>query len=201
MSEFRFGGERRAPPADELPDDQWLAQLYGRANVAVVLCCAVAAAVLTGALVVGDSVRGSLRDLTLERLGASSSDTVVIEDSRNGLEAAHALGLTTVITVNGYTEHEDFSEAALVLDHLGEPTEPLKVAPARASRTAAYEAEAKAAAGLVEAEKPKREPAKKAAKSQAKAAAEAPVEAPAAQAPVATGEAQESGDAGTDAQG
>jgi small subunit ribosomal protein S16 len=81
------------------------------------------------------------------------------------------------------------------------PTEPLKVAPARASRTAAYEAEAKAAAGLVEAEKPKREPAKKAAKSQAKAAAEAPVEAPAAEAPVATGEAQESGDAGTDAQG
>src|SRR5262245_13260004 len=43
---------------------------YGRANVAVVLCCAVAAAVLTGALVVGDSVRGSLHDLTLERLGS-----------------------------------------------------------------------------------------------------------------------------------
>jgi sarcosine oxidase subunit delta len=34
VSEFRFGGERRAAPADELPDDQWLAQLYGRANVA-----------------------------------------------------------------------------------------------------------------------------------------------------------------------
>jgi hypothetical protein len=43
---------------------------YWRANLAVVLCCAVAAAVLSGALVVGDSVRGSLRDLTLERLGA-----------------------------------------------------------------------------------------------------------------------------------
>jgi small subunit ribosomal protein S16 len=38
------------------------------------------------------------------------------------------------------------------------PTEPLKVAPARASRTAAYEAEAKAAAGLAETEaKPKKE--------------------------------------------
>ncbi|HEX2465623.1 MAG TPA: ABC transporter permease, partial [Thermoanaerobaculia bacterium] len=34
------------------------------------LCCAVAAAVLSGALVVGDSVRGSLHDLTLERLGS-----------------------------------------------------------------------------------------------------------------------------------
>lgn len=35
----------------------------------MVASCAVAAAVLSGALVVGDSVRGSLRDLTLERLG------------------------------------------------------------------------------------------------------------------------------------
>ena len=43
---------------------------YWRSNVAVVLTAAVAASVLTGALMVGDSVRGSLRDLTLDRLGA-----------------------------------------------------------------------------------------------------------------------------------
>jgi ABC-type lipoprotein release transport system permease subunit len=42
---------------------------YWRMHLAVALGAAVAAAVLTGALVVGDSVRGSLRDLTLERLG------------------------------------------------------------------------------------------------------------------------------------
>ena len=42
---------------------------YWRSNVAVVLTSAVAASVLTGALMVGDSVRGSLRDLTLDRLG------------------------------------------------------------------------------------------------------------------------------------
>ncbi|MEE8526356.1 MAG: FtsX-like permease family protein [Thermoanaerobaculia bacterium] len=42
---------------------------FWRMNLAVALGAAVAAAVLTGALVVGDSVRGSLRDLTLERLG------------------------------------------------------------------------------------------------------------------------------------
>ena len=96
------------------------------------------------------------------------------------------------------------------------PTEPLKVAPARASRTAAYEAEAKAAAGLAEAEKPKKEPAKKAARAQ-NAASQAKAEAPAAEpaaAPAAADaagaeravsaeapQAQESGDAGTDAQG
>jgi len=46
------------------------------------------------------------------------------------------------------------------------PTEPLKVAAARADRRAAYEVEAKAAAGLVETEtKPRKEPGKKAAKA------------------------------------
>ncbi len=94
------------------------------------------------------------------------------------------------------------------------PTEPLKVAPARASRTAAYEAEAKAAAGLAETEaKPKKEPAKKAVRSQTAAsqAAAGTAETPAAEAtPTATDaeakpteapEAQETGDAGTDPQG
>ncbi|MEM7350658.1 MAG: FtsX-like permease family protein [Acidobacteriota bacterium] len=42
---------------------------YWRMNLAVVAGAAVATAVLTGALLVGDSVRGSLRYLTLERLG------------------------------------------------------------------------------------------------------------------------------------
>jgi len=42
---------------------------YWRSNVAVVLGVAVAVAVLIGSLLVGDSVRGSLRDLALERLG------------------------------------------------------------------------------------------------------------------------------------
>lgn len=42
---------------------------FWRINLAVLLGAAVATAVLTGALLVGDSVRGSLRDLTLERLG------------------------------------------------------------------------------------------------------------------------------------
>jgi putative ABC transport system permease protein len=43
---------------------------YWRTNLAVAAAAAVATAVLTGALLVGDSVRGSLRDLTLDRLGA-----------------------------------------------------------------------------------------------------------------------------------
>ena len=42
---------------------------HWKINVAVALGVAAATAVLTGALLVGDSVRGSLRDMTLDRLG------------------------------------------------------------------------------------------------------------------------------------
>src|SRR5690349_4940802 len=49
---------------------------YRRIHVAVALGVTVATAVLTGALLVGDSVRGSLRDLTLARLGRIDSAVV-----------------------------------------------------------------------------------------------------------------------------
>ena len=49
---------------------------YWRTNAAVVLGVATAVAVLSGALLVGDSVRGSLRDMVLERLGRT--DQVVL---------------------------------------------------------------------------------------------------------------------------
>src|SRR5437870_4447252 len=42
---------------------------HWRGNLAVFLGVALGTAVLTGALLVGDSLRGSLRDLTLKRLG------------------------------------------------------------------------------------------------------------------------------------
>ena len=45
---------------------------YWRTNVAVVLGVATAVAVLAGALLVGESVRGSLRDLVVQRLGRTS---------------------------------------------------------------------------------------------------------------------------------
>ncbi len=51
----------------------------------------------------------------------SPAETLVVEDSRNGLEAAYAAGLRCFVTVNGYTEKEDFSEAILVVSSLGDP--------------------------------------------------------------------------------
>lgn len=59
--------------------------------------------------------------LALERLQVPAGRAVVVEDSRNGLQAAAGAGTTCVITVNGFTEDEDFSEAALVVSSLGDP--------------------------------------------------------------------------------
>lgn len=71
-------------------------------------------------------------------LGLDPRQCVVIEDSRNGLLAARAAGMTCVVTVNALTEHEDFSEAALVVDSLGDPGIPVRVlanrSPARPSQ-------------------------------------------------------------------
>ena len=49
---------------------------YWRTNAAVVLGVATAVAVLAGALLVGDSVRGSLRDLVLQRIGRTDRAVV-----------------------------------------------------------------------------------------------------------------------------
>ncbi len=57
----------------------------------------------------------------LIQLDLPASDCLAIEDSDNGILAAIAAGIKTLITVNDYTLDQDFSAAALVLDQLGEP--------------------------------------------------------------------------------
>ena len=48
-------------------------RFHARAHLGVLLGATVGAAVLIGALLVGDSVRGSLRDMALARLGKIES--------------------------------------------------------------------------------------------------------------------------------
>lgn len=78
------------------------------------------------AILAGDVVKKKKPDpdvylLALERLNVKPGECMVIEDSRNGLLAAKAAGMHCVITTNGYTQNEDFSEADLVIPDLGEP--------------------------------------------------------------------------------
>ena len=59
--------------------------------------------------------------LAVDKLGLDKRDTLVVEDSRNGLLAATAAGLPCIVTVNGYTRDEDMTEAVLVVSELGDP--------------------------------------------------------------------------------
>ena len=70
------------------------AQFYWRTNLAVTLGVAAAVAVLAGALVVGDSVRGSLRDIALGRLGRTDQVLSSMGFFREALsdDAKNALG-------------------------------------------------------------------------------------------------------------
>lgn len=54
----------------------------------------------------------------LADLGLRAADCVAFEDSANGLRAARAAGLDTVITPNGFTAHHDFSGALRVVPDL-----------------------------------------------------------------------------------
>jgi len=79
-----------------------------------------------GAILAGDVVSKKKPDpeiynLASERLGLEPDECVVIEDSRNGLLSAKAAGMHCVITSNGYTEKEDFTEADFVVSELGDP--------------------------------------------------------------------------------
>ena len=60
---------------------------------------------------------------TLEKMQLPASACVAFEDSENGLRSARAADLTTIVTINDYTATHCFDDAALVLDHLGEPTQ------------------------------------------------------------------------------
>ena len=57
----------------------------------------------------------------LKELGVPSDRCIAIEDSRNGLLAATSARIRTVVTTSYFTTSENFDEASLVLDSLGDP--------------------------------------------------------------------------------
>jgi HAD superfamily hydrolase (TIGR01509 family) len=63
----------------------------------------------------------------LGRLGLPAEACVAFEDSENGLRAARAADLKTVITPTDYSRGHDFREALAVFDHLGDPGRPCRV--------------------------------------------------------------------------
>lgn len=80
------------------------------------------AGVFAGDIVKAKKPAPDIYNYAADQLGLAHRDCVVIEDSRNGLRAAHAAGMACVVTHNALTCGEDFSEAALVTDGLGDVT-------------------------------------------------------------------------------
>lgn len=63
----------------------------------------------------------------LDKLGLNSENCLVFEDSHHGFLASKTAGLKTIITVNDYTKNQEFTDAVLVVNHLGEPDQSLTV--------------------------------------------------------------------------
>lgn len=94
-----------------------------RANVEVLLRATLGANALErfAVQVCGEDVARKKPDpqayrIALERLRLPAHACVAVEDSRNGLLAARAAGIATVIVRSLYARHEDFREAAAVFD-------------------------------------------------------------------------------------
>jgi len=67
-------------------------------------------------------------NLVLAELGLPAAACVAFEDSGNGVRAAKAAGIFTVVTPTLWTVAQDFSGADLVLHSLGDPRAPLDLA-------------------------------------------------------------------------
>ncbi|GLI69657.1 hypothetical protein VaNZ11_014332 [Volvox africanus] len=65
--------------------------------------------------------------LAARELGVNPARCVVVEDSRIGLKAAKAAGMTCIITKSSYTQEEDFTGADAVFPSLGQDSDPGQV--------------------------------------------------------------------------
>ena len=89
---------------------------YWQTNLVVVLGVAIAVAVLTGALLIGESVRGSLRDLVSQRLGATDHivastgffrEQLATDLLQPGVFTTSGIAATTpLIALDGLVTHE-----------------------------------------------------------------------------------------------
>src|SRR5687768_3143090 len=94
---------------------------YWQTNLVVVLGVATAVAVLAGALLIGASVRGSLKDLVSQRLG--NTDHIVVSTGFFREQLAAELGGVPVIALEGVVEHEPSHRRASGVKVYGVPHE------------------------------------------------------------------------------
>jgi len=76
--------------------------------------------VLAGDVVSKKKPDPEIYNLALSKLGLSVDEAFVVEDSKNGLAAAKAAEIKTIVTTNHYTESEDVSMGDVVVSCLGD---------------------------------------------------------------------------------
>lgn len=91
-------------------------------------------AIAAGDMVPAKKPAPDIYNLVVSTMDLNPATCLVIEDSQQGLEAATAAGLTTVVTVNDYTRNHTLTSARLVINHLGEPNLPFKVLQGQAAK-------------------------------------------------------------------
>jgi len=96
-------------------------------NIAALMRTAIGPDWRTHFLAIGDASNAPIKKpnpqvymKVLADLGMRAADCVAFEDSSNGLRAATAAGLDTVITPNSFTAHHDFKGALRVVPNLSE---------------------------------------------------------------------------------
>lgn len=66
-------------------------------------------------------------DAVLAKIDVPLEGVVAFEDTQNGLRAATAAGIATIVTTHPFTSDHAFDGAALVVDSMGEPDAPFDV--------------------------------------------------------------------------
>jgi len=59
-------------------------------------------------------------EFVLDKMGLKAEETLALEDSYNGVTAATAINIPTLITVNNYTADDEFAGAMVVVSELGD---------------------------------------------------------------------------------
>ncbi len=70
---------------------------------------------------------GDIYAYVLAQMNLDASQCVAFEDSHNGILSATEVNLKTIITVNEYTNTHKFDGAMVILNNLGEPSQPFEM--------------------------------------------------------------------------
>ena len=77
---------------------------------------------------------GDIYRYVLDKMGLSSEECVAFEDSELGLMSSSATGLRTIVTLSEYTKAQNFDDAMVVLDQLGDENNPFEILKGRPTK-------------------------------------------------------------------